>query len=51
MQASVAVLGALTAFENDIVLVELTLFNGDIDLDNVLPDDTTCANVQVTKFC
>ena len=48
MKATIAFLGTLTAFQDYIVLVELTLFNRDVDLDNILPDDAACTNVEVT---
>lgn len=48
MKASIALLGALAALKDDLVLVELTLFNGDINLDDILPDDATCTDVEVT---
>lgn len=47
MQASVAFFSVLEAVDDDLVFVELTLFDRHVDLDNVLPDDATSSNVQV----
>ena len=48
VQPSVSFLRALAALDNDFILVELLLFDRHIDLDDVLPDNATSANVQVT---
>ena len=50
VQTSVTLLGALAALQDDLVLVELTLFDRDIDLHDVLPDDATRSNVQVAAI-
>ena len=48
MKASIALLGVLTALKDDFVLVELTLFDGNVNLDDILPDDATGTDVEVT---
>ena len=49
MQPSVALLRTLATLDDDFILVELLLFDGHIDLDDVLPDDTPSTDVQVTS--
>lgn len=48
VQSTVACFGALHAFDNVLVLVELALFNRDIDADDILPDNPACTDVQMT---
>lgn len=47
VQSAVALLRTLTSPDNLIVLVELSLLDTDVDLDDVLPDDASCSNVEV----
>ena len=49
METTIALLGVLAALKDDLVLVERALLDGDIDPDDVLPDDTASTNVQVSK--
>ena len=49
MEATVAVLGVVEALEDGLVLVELLLLDRHVDTDDVLPDNTSSANVQVTE--
>ena len=49
MQPSVALLRTLAALDDDFILVELLLFDGYIDLDDVLPDDAPSTNIQVAS--
>ena len=49
MKTTIALLGVLAALKDDLVLVERALLDGDIDPDDVLPDNTTSTNVQVSK--
>ena len=48
VEAAVAVLSVVEALENSLVLMELAFLDRDIDPDDVLPDDTTSADVKVT---
>ena len=48
MQAAVTLLRPLERLENGVCLVELTFLNGLVDTNNVLPDDTTSTNVQMS---
>ena len=50
MKTTIALLGVLAALKDDLVLVELTFFDGDVNLDNVLPDDAAGTNVKVAKY-
>lgn len=50
VQAAVALLCAGEALDNVVDLVEFALLNGLVDADNVLPDDSAGANVQVTDL-
>lgn len=47
MQAAVALLRPLERLENFLSLMELTLLDGLVDADDVLPDDTASTNVQM----
>ena len=49
MKATIALLGVPAALKDDLVLVERALLDGDIDPDDVLPDNTTSTDVQVSK--
>lgn len=48
MEPSVPFFSALEGFEDVFVFVELALFDGNVDPDNILPDYTTSTNVEVT---
>ena len=48
MKTAIRVFGAMHAFEDGSVLVELTFFDGNVDADNILPDHSTCADVKMT---
>lgn len=47
MDAACSVLRVLERLDDSLVLVELALLDALVDLDNILPDDATRANVQV----
>jgi hypothetical protein len=48
MQTSIPVLRALHAREDGLVLVKLLLLDRNVDLDDVLPHNTACADVEMT---
>ena len=50
MESTIALLGVHEALTDVLVLVQLTLLDGLINANNVLPDNTTGANVQVADF-
>jgi hypothetical protein len=50
MKATVPLLGMFTAVEDDLILVELLLLDRHVDLDNILPDDTSSADVEVSVY-
>lgn len=47
VKAAVGGLGVLAALDDDLVLVELTLLDGDVDFHDVLPDDTAGTDVEM----
>lgn len=49
VQATSTLLRTLAAFEDSLIFVEYTLFDGYVDPHDVLPDNATSTNVQVTK--
>ena len=49
MKAAVALLRVLAARDDVVVLVEGALLDGDIDSDDILPDNATCTDVKVTR--
>ena len=49
VETTVGLLGVLAALEDDLVLVERALLDRYIDPDDVLPDNTTSTDVQVSK--
>lgn len=49
MKATVAVLGILATRKDGLILVELALFDRDVNFDDVLPDYATGTNVQVSR--
>lgn len=50
VETAVAVLRPLKGGLDDLVLAELSLLDSLIDTDNVLPDDTAGANVEMANF-
>lgn len=50
MQSAIAVFGSLKCLLDDRSLAELAVLDGLVDPHDVLPHNTTCANVQVTNF-
>lgn len=48
MQSTIAILCTLEAFHNRGVLVEFLLFNGHIYSDDILPDDASGADIQMS---
>lgn len=40
---------ALAAIQDLRILVELTFFDGNVNADNILPYDATCADIQMSK--
>lgn len=50
METAVAVLCPLKGILDDVVLAKLSLLDSLIDTDNVLPDDTAGANVEMADF-
>ena len=48
MQSTIAILCTLEAFHDCGVLVEFPFLDGNIDSDDVLPDDTPRANIQMS---
>ena len=50
MKSTIALLGVHEALADVLVLVQLTLLDGLINANNILPDNTTGANVQVADF-
>lgn len=50
VQPAVAVLGRLECLLDGLVAGEFVLLDGQVNADDVLPDHTTGANVQVTDF-
>lgn len=48
VQPAIALLSALTRIEDDGVLMELLLFNRHINTDDILPDNTSSTDVQVS---
>jgi hypothetical protein len=47
VQTTVALFCAVYAGDDGFILVKLFLLDGDIDLDDVLPDNATSANVEM----
>lgn len=50
MQPAIALGSALESLLDDLVVAELALLDGQVDTDNVLPDDAAGADVQVADF-
>lgn len=50
VQSAVAVLGSLHGLLDDLVVGKLALLDGQVDADNILPDDTSSTNVQVSDL-
>jgi hypothetical protein len=50
MQTAIASCSALESLLDSFIVAKLILLDGLINTDNVLPDDATSANVQVTDF-
>lgn len=50
VKTAVAVLGRLHDLLNDLIVAELALLDGLINADNVLPDDTAGANVEMANL-
>ena len=48
MQTPVTLLSAFCAFQNRLVLMELSLCDGNIYSDNVLPDDPASTDVEMS---
>ena len=48
MKTAIAFFSMFAALEDRLIFVELSFFNGDINPYNVLPDNTSGTNVQVT---
>ena len=48
MQTSVTLLGMLAALEDNVVLVELPLLDRHVDLDDILPYDSSGSDGEVT---
>jgi len=50
METAIAVLGVLDGLLDDVVLGELANLDGLVDTDDVLPDDTSGADVEMADF-
>jgi hypothetical protein len=50
MQSAVAGSSALESLLDNRVLIQLVVLDGLVNADNILPDDTTSTNIQVTDF-
>ena len=50
MQSPVSFLGAFAAVKDSRIFMELFFLDGNIDADDILPNDTTCADIQVSIF-
>lgn len=48
VQATVAILGAVEALQDNIVFVELPLLDRDVNANNILPDNASGTDVKVT---
>ena len=48
MQSSGSILCVLAAFNNRWITVELTFLDGNINADNILPNNTTSSDIQMT---
>lgn len=47
MQTAITLFGVLAALENNLVLVELPLFDRDVDLDDILPHNSSSSNIKM----
>jgi hypothetical protein len=50
VQSTVAVLGSLHSLLDDLVAGKLALLDGQVNADDILPDDTSSTNVQVSDL-
>lgn len=50
MKTTITSSGALESLLDDLIAAELTLLDGLIDTDNILPDNTTSTNVQMANL-
>lgn len=49
MQTAIALFSVLTTLEDNLVLVELPLFDRDVDLDDILPHNSSSSNIKVSS--
>jgi hypothetical protein len=47
VQSTIALLGTITGSQNGFVLMEISLFDSMIDANDILPNNTACANIKV----
>jgi hypothetical protein len=50
VKTSIAVNSTLEGLLDDLIVTKLTLLDSLVDADNILPDDTSSANVEVANF-
>ncbi len=47
MQTAITLFSMLAALEDNLILVELPLFDRDVDLDDILPHNSSSSNIKV----